>query len=158
MLEKLTTVERRYEEIDRLLADPAVSVDYSKVQNLAREQASIRKIASLSAEYRKVLNEIEETTALIREETDQEMGALAREELDELEARRAEIEQALRVALIPKDPNDEKNVMMEVRAGTGGEEACSVRGRPFTECTQDTHRARAGRSRSWTPAGPALAE
>ena len=123
MLEKLTTVERRYEELDRLLADPAVSVDYTKVQELAREQASIRKIASLSAEYRKVLHEIEETTALIREETDQEMGALAREELDELEARRAEIEQALRVALIPKDPNDEKNVMMEVRAGTGGEEA-----------------------------------
>ena len=123
MLEKLTTVERRYEEIDRLLADPAVSVDYTRVQKLAREQASIRQIASLSTEYRKVLNEIEETTALIREETDQEMGALAREELDELEARRAEIEQALRVALIPKDPNDEKNVMMEVRAGTGGEEA-----------------------------------
>ena len=123
MLEKLTTVERRYEEIDRLLADPAVSVDYTRVQKLAREQASIRQIASLSAEYRKVLNEIEETTALIREETDQEMGALAREELDELEAQRAEIEQALRVALIPKDPNDEKNVMMEVRAGTGGEEA-----------------------------------
>ena len=123
MLEKLTTVERRYEEIDRLLADPAVSVDYTRVQKLAREQASIRQIASLSAEYRKVLNEIEETTALIREETDQEMGALAREELDELEAQRAKIEQALRVALIPKDPNDEKNVMMEVRAGTGGEEA-----------------------------------
>ena len=123
MLEKLTTVERRYEEIDRLLADPDVSVDYTRVQKLAREQASIRQIASLSAEYRKVLHEIEETTALIREETDQEMGALAREELDELEAQRAEIEQALRVALIPKDPNDEKNVMMEVRAGTGGEEA-----------------------------------
>ena len=123
MLEKLTTVERRYEELDRLLADPEVSVDYTKVQKLAREQASIRQIASLSAEYRKVLNEIEDTTALIREETDQEMGALAREELDELEAQRAEIEQALRVALIPKDPNDEKNVMMEVRAGTGGEEA-----------------------------------
>ena len=123
MLEKLTTVERRYEEMDRLLADPEVSVDYTKVQKLAREQASIRQIASLSAEYRKVLHEIEETTALIREETDQEMGALAREELDELEAQRAKIEQALRVALIPKDPNDEKNVMMEVRAGTGGEEA-----------------------------------
>ncbi len=123
MLEKLTTVERRYEEIDRLLADPAVSVDYTRVQKLAREQASIRQIASLSTEYRKVLHEIEETTALIREETDQEMGALAREELDELEAQRAKIEQALRVALIPKDPNDEKNVMMEVRAGTGGDEA-----------------------------------
>ena len=123
MLEKLTTVERRYEEIDRLLADPAVSVDYTRVQKLAREQASIRQIAFLSTEYRKVLHEIEETTALIREETDQEMGALAREELDELEAQRAKIEQALRVALIPKDPNDEKNVMMEVRAGTGGDEA-----------------------------------
>lgn len=123
MLEKLTTVEERYEEIDRLLADPEVSVDYSRVQELAREQASIRQIASLSAEYRKVLHEIEETTALIREESDQEMGALAREELEELESRRSEVEQELRVALIPKDPNDEKNVVMEVRAGTGGEEA-----------------------------------
>ena len=123
MLEKLTTVEERYAEIDRLLADPEVSVDYSRVQELAREQASIRQIASLSAEYRRVLQEIEETTALIREETDQEMGALARQELEELEARRSEVEQELRVALIPKDPNDEKNVVMEVRAGTGGEEA-----------------------------------
>ena len=123
MLEKLTTVEERYEELDRLLADPEVSADYSRVQELAREQASIRRIASLSTEYRKVLQEIEETTALIREETDQEMGALAREELEELEARQSEIEQDLRDALIPKDPNDEKNVVMEVRAGTGGEEA-----------------------------------
>ncbi len=123
MLEKLSTVERRYEEIDHLLADPDVSVDYTRVQELAREQASIRQIASLSTEYRKVLQEIEETTALIREESDQEMGALAREELEELEERRSGIEQELRVALIPKDPNDEKNVVMEVRAGTGGEEA-----------------------------------
>ena len=123
MLEKLTTVERRFDEIDRLLADPEVSVDYSRVQKLAQEQASIRQIASLSVEYRRVLQEIEETTALIREETDQDMAAMAREELEELEARRGEVEQDLRVALIPKDPNDEKNVVMEVRAGTGGEEA-----------------------------------
>ncbi len=123
MLEKLTTVERRYEELDRLLADPDVSADYSKVQELAREQASIRQIASLSTEYRRVLREIDETAALIREESDQELGALAREELEELESRRAEVEQELRVALIPKDPNDDKNVVMEVRAGTGGEEA-----------------------------------
>ena len=123
MLEKLTTVERRYNEIDRLLADPEVSVDYSRVQKLAQEQASIRQIASLSVEYRKVLHELEETTALIREETDQEMAAMARQELEELEARRTEVEQDLRVALIPQDPNDEKNVVMEVRAGTGGEEA-----------------------------------
>ncbi len=123
MLEKLTTVERRYNEIDRLLADPEVSVDYSRVQKLAQEQASIRQIASLSVEYRKVLHELEETTALIREETDQEMGAFARQELEELEERRSEVEQDLRVALIPKNPNDEKNVVMEVRAGTGGEEA-----------------------------------
>ena len=123
MLEKLTTVERRYDEIDRLLADPEVSVDYSRVQKLAREQASIRQIASLSVEYRRVLQEIEGTTALIREESDQEMAAMAREELEELEAKRTEVEQDLRVALIPRDPNDEKNVVMEVRAGTGGEEA-----------------------------------
>ena len=123
MLEKLTIVERRYDEIDRLLADPEVSVDYSRVQKLAREQASIRQIASLSVEYRRVLQEIEGTTALIREESDQEMAAMAREELEELEAKRTEVEQDLRVALIPRDPNDEKNVVMEVRAGTGGEEA-----------------------------------
>ena len=95
MLEKLTTVERRYNEIDRLLADPEVSVDYSRVQKLAQEQASIRQIASLSVEYRKVLHELEETTALIREETDQEMGAFARQELEELEERRSEVEQDL---------------------------------------------------------------
>ena len=78
MLEKLTTVERRYDDWTGAWTDPEVSVDYTKGAETAREQASIRQIASLSAEYRKVLNEIEETTALIREETDQEMGALAR--------------------------------------------------------------------------------
>ena len=123
MLEKLITVEQRYDEINGLLANPEVSVDYSRVQELVREQASIRKIATLSVEYRKVLREIEDTQALIREESDQEMAALARQELDELEGHRSEIEGELRVALIPKDPNDDKNVIMEVRAGTGGDEA-----------------------------------
>ena len=123
LLEKLAPVEQRYAEIERLFADPAVSADYSRVQSLAKEQASLKHLAGLATEYRKITQELDETHSILRDETDREMAALAREELPQLEERRERIEAELRLALLPKDPNDDKNVIMEVRAGTGGEEA-----------------------------------
>ena len=123
MLDKLASIEQRYEEIERLLADPEVSADYARVQSLAKEHASIRNLASLSRELRKVTQDLEETKAIFRDEADRELAALARDEVAQLDAQREKIEQELRVALLPKDPNDQKNVIMEVRAGTGGDEA-----------------------------------
>ena len=123
MLDRLASVERRYDEIERLLADPEVSTDYARVQTLAKEHASLKHVASLASQYREVTEAIDETMALARDESDRDLAALAREEVAELRERRAALEEDLRVALLPHDPNDEKNVIVEVRAGTGGDEA-----------------------------------
>ena len=123
MLDRLESVERRYAELDTLMADPAVSADYTRIQALAKEQASIRTLVDLSRQYRAVLRQIEDAQSLMREETDSDMAALAREEEQELQADKERVEAELRLALIPKDPNDEKNVILEIRAGAGGDEA-----------------------------------
>ena len=123
MLDRLASVERRYDEIERLMADPEVSTDYARVQTLAKEHASLKQVASLASQYREVTEAIDETMALARDESDRDLAALAREEVAELRERRAALEEDLRVALLPHDPNDEKNVIVEVRAGTGGDEA-----------------------------------
>lgn len=123
MLDRLESVERRYAELDTLMADPAVSADYTRIQALAKEQASIRTLVDLSRQYRAVLRQIEDTQSLMREETDADMAALAREEEQELQADKERVEAELRLVLIPKDPNDEKNVILEIRAGAGGDEA-----------------------------------
>ena len=123
MLDRLESVERRYAELDTLMADPQVSADYTRIQALAKEQASIRTLVDLSRQYRAVLRQIEDAQSLMREETDADMAALAREEEQELQADKERVEAELRLALIPKDPNDEKNVILEIRAGAGGDEA-----------------------------------
>ena len=123
MMEKLSSIEERYDEIEGMLADPEVSTDYTRVQGLSKELASIRDLAALSREYRQVTGDLEEARQISRDESDREMAMLAREEVVQLEARREGIEQELKLALVSKDPNDEKNVMVEVRAGAGGEEA-----------------------------------
>lgn len=123
MLDRLESVERRYAELDALMADPDVSAEYTRIQALAKEQASIRTLVDLSRQYRAILRQIEDAQSLIREESDADMAALAREEEQELQADKERVETELRLALIPKDPNDEKNVILEIRAGAGGDEA-----------------------------------
>ena len=123
MQERLESIERRYDELDSLMADPDVAVDYTRIQALAKEQASIRAIVELSREFRSAQTQLDDVRALLREESDAEMIALAREEETELQADIERIESDLRIELIPKDPNDEKNVILEIRAGTGGDEA-----------------------------------
>lgn len=123
MLERLDAIEGRYEEIDRLLADPELSADYTRIQSLVREQASIRNIVVLARKYREVLRQLDDVNSLLRDESDEELAELAKEELAGLEHGRERVEEELARALLPKDPNDEKNVILEIRAGTGGEEA-----------------------------------
>ena len=123
MLERLEAIEGRYEEIDELLADPELSSDYTRIQSLVREQASIRSIVALARRYRETLRQLDEVRSLLRDEPDEEMTELAREELAGLEHSREGVEEELSRALLPRDPNDEKNVILEIRAGTGGEEA-----------------------------------
>ena len=123
MLDKLSSIQERFEEIEHLLEDPDVSSDYSRVQSLAKEQAGLRSLALLGRQYRKVVQDLDEARVISRDESDPELAAMAQEELTSLEAQLEEIERELRQALIPKDPNDSKNVIMEIRAATGGEEA-----------------------------------
>jgi peptide chain release factor 1 len=123
MLDTLASIEDRYDEIERLLADPEVSADYTRVQSLAKEHASLKNVATLAQQYRRVARDLEEARAMARDGSDRELAMLAREEQAQLESRQEQIEGKLRLALLPRDPNDEKNVIMEIRAAAGGEEA-----------------------------------
>ena len=123
MLERMRAVEDRFEELDRLMADPEVTSDYTRVQEMAKEQANLRDVVGLAREMRAIDAEADDVRAILREESDEEIAQLAREEMAELESRRERAELKLKLALIPKDPNDEKNVIVEIRAGTGGDEA-----------------------------------
>ena len=124
MLQKLESLERKYEELGRLISDPAVLAVPEQYREHARAFSELEEIISVYREYRRTLKEIAEAQEIVRSGGgDPSLVDMAREELDTLEGQRAEQESRLRVLLIPKDPNDEKSVIIEVRAGTGGEEA-----------------------------------
>lgn len=114
---------RRHSELSARLEDPAVFSDPKKYRELAKEKAQLDDIVDLYERYKKVLKDIEDSRELLRNETDEELRALAEEELASLETEKESLEHELRQALLPKDPNDERNVIVEIRAGTGGEEA-----------------------------------
>ena len=123
MLERLSSVEEKYEELNKLLADPEVVADYTKVQQYAKEQSVMREVVELAREYREVIKEIADLRDMLRSESDPEILSLAKDEQATLEGNKENVEERLRMALVPTDPNDDKNVIIEIRAGTGGEEA-----------------------------------
>ena len=123
MLERLSSVEEKYEELNKLLSDPEVVADYTKVQQYAKEQSVMREVVELAREYREVIKEISDLRDMLRSESDPDILSLVKDEHATLEGKKEEAEERLRMALVPKDPNDDKNVIIEIRAGTGGEEA-----------------------------------
>lgn len=123
MWEKLADIENRYEELERLMADPAVAADYNQIKVYAQERAEIEPIVETYQAFKSVEVELEETRTLLEEETNPEMRELAQEEIARLEARRDALQEELRQLLLPKDPRDERSVIVEIRAGEGGEEA-----------------------------------
>ena len=123
MLDKIKQIENRFEEINQLLADPEISKDHIKVRKLIKEQTKIKSIANLSTKFSQVEREIQEANEIIRTENDKELTDLAKVEMENLILKKNELELQLRISLIPDDPNNEKNVIMEIRAGTGGDEA-----------------------------------
>ena len=131
MLEKLKEIETRYLKIEKDLADPAQIADQQNLQNLAKSHAELAPIVSKYTAYQKTTKEIEETAALLEQETDAEFIAFAKQELDGLTEQKDDLETELKILLIPKDANDEKNVIVEIRAGTGGEEASLFAGELF---------------------------
>ena len=118
--EKLQPFLDRYEEINQLLSSPEITSDIKKMTALSKEQSDIEPIVEKAKEYIKVLDSIEENKSLLE---DEELGELAKEELKELEPKKERLEEEIKYLLVPKDPNDEKDVYLEIRAGTGGEEA-----------------------------------
>ena len=123
-LDKLAEIERKYEELTAQLGDPSVLADQSHYQKTAKAHSELREVVEKYREWKGIRKGLEETKALLEEaSTDLEMKALAHEELSDLEKRRADVEEELKILLLPRDPNDEKNVVLEIRAGTGGDEA-----------------------------------
>jgi peptide chain release factor 1 len=123
-LDKLAETEARYEELNAQLGDAEVLSDPTRYQKVARAQAELGEVVEKYRQWKTIQKSLGETKTLLEESSsDSEMKSLAHEELTELEKRREEVEEELKVLLLPKDPHDEKNVVLEIRAGTGGDEA-----------------------------------
>ncbi len=123
MLEQLKKIEKRYRELEKQMARPEIATDLNQLQELAQERASIEDIVKDYRKYRDIEKSLEDTRAMLKDDLDEEMADLARQEIESLEAELNELTERLRLALLPKDPNDEKDIIMEIRAGTGGNEA-----------------------------------
>lgn len=123
MFQKLEEVEARYVELEELLFDPKILSNPKEMQKYAREKAGISKLVEAYREYKKVKEEIAESQKLLAEADEEEMKELAKAELQVLRERLANLEREIKILLLPKDPRDEKNIFLEIRAGTGGEEA-----------------------------------
>jgi peptide chain release factor 1 len=123
MLEKLEEIEKKYEELNNILEDPEIFSDHTKSQKYSKEQADLQEIVYKIREYKAVITGISEAEDLLNTEKDEEMKELAELELEELKEKKPKIEEELKIMLVPKDPRDSKNIILEVRAGTGGDEA-----------------------------------
>lgn len=123
MLEKIAKVVERYEELERQMAEPEVLADYQKLAELAQERSEMEPLVQSYRKHRAITKELQETRELLELAEDVEMIAMAEEEIELLSAKQEELEQRMRKLLVPKDPRDEKNVIIEIRAGAGGDEA-----------------------------------
>jgi peptide chain release factor 1 len=123
MLEKLAGIEARYEELNTLMSDPAVTGDYNRLRQVGQERSELEPIVEALRHFKTIQRQLEEARALASAEGDAEMAAMAREEVTQLEQQTREVEEQLKQLLLPRDPADDKSVIVEIRAGTGGEEA-----------------------------------
>src|SRR5262249_23649821 len=123
MFERLEQLEAKYEELTQVLASPEIINDSARYQKTAKAHSELVPVVEKYREYKDLKRGIAESKAMAADESDAEMRAYAQQELTQLEERMARVEEELKLLLIPKDPNDEKNVILEIRAGTGGDEA-----------------------------------
>lgn len=123
MLAKLAGVEARYNEIEKMMGDPELAQDYERVAELAKERAAIEDIVNAYRQYKRQQEELDGARELVEESDDAEMREMAQMEVDELEASNEKLLDRLKIMLLPKDPRDGKNVIVEIRAGAGGDEA-----------------------------------
>ncbi|SEO23014.1 bacterial peptide chain release factor 1 (bRF-1) [Amphibacillus marinus] len=131
MLDKLQALEARYEKLNELLSDPEVISDTNKLRDYSKEQSDLSDVVQVYRDYREIANQVNDAKEMLAEEKDPEMKEMAQSEIDELEPQLPELEEKLRILLLPKDPNDDKNVIMEVRGAAGGDEAALFAGDLF---------------------------
>ncbi|MBO8137817.1 MAG: peptide chain release factor 1 [Desulfotomaculum sp.] len=124
MFDKLDQIEEKYEELSKKISDPDIIADHNRWQQYVKNHSELEEIVTTYREYKKVVQELKDITQMLQDKSlDPELREMAEMEQEELKEKKAELEQQLKVLLLPKDPNDEKNVIVEIRAGTGGEEA-----------------------------------
>ena len=123
MFDKLDDLLRRYEEIMNELAEPDVANNQDRFRKLMKEQSDMTPLVEAYTEYKKCKQDVEDSLAMLEEESDEEMREMLKETLNDSKKRIEELEKELKILLLPKDPNDEKNVIVEIRAGAGGDEA-----------------------------------
>lgn len=128
MLDKIEELERRYQELEALLSDPAIIANQPEFRKLSREHSDLQPLVEIYRRYRKVLAEVAENQELL---ADAEMKDMAAEELKLLEEEKEELDKEIRLLLLPRDPNDSRNVILEIRAGTGGDESALFAGDMF---------------------------
>ncbi|MFJ5717197.1 peptide chain release factor 1 [Neobacillus sp. NPDC093127] len=128
MFDRLQSVEDRYEKLNELLSDPQIINDTKKLREFSKEQADIQETVQTYRQYKEVREQLQEAKTMLDEKLDADMREMVKEEVNELEAQIEELEARMKILLIPKDPNDDKNVIFEIRGAAGGEEAALFAG------------------------------
>ncbi|AST93766.1 MULTISPECIES: peptide chain release factor 1 [Sutcliffiella] len=128
VFDRLQAVEARYDKLNELLSDPEIVSDTNKLRDYSKEQSDIQETVEAYREYKEVKEQYDDAKAMLEEKLDDEMREMVKEELSELEDQIEELEERLKILLIPKDPNDDKNVIMEIRGAAGGDEAALFAG------------------------------
>ncbi len=123
MLDKIIQIEKRYNELGVILSDPAVIQDYNKFRDLSKQRKSMEETVNLYYEWKKAVDAIEDAKQMIHEEKDEEMKSFLKAEMEENEAKLPDYEERMKVLLLPRDPMDDKDIMLEIRGGAGGDEA-----------------------------------
>ncbi|WP_079528296.1 peptide chain release factor 1 [Halobacillus hunanensis] len=128
MIERLQTLEDRYEKLNELLSDPEVISDTDKLREYSKEQSGLAETVTAYREYKEVTGQLDDAKVMLEDSLDDDMEEMVKEEISELSDRKQELEERLKVLMLPKDPNDDKNVIMEVRGAAGGDEAALFAG------------------------------
>lgn len=148
MLDKLKIIEDRYEELEKLISDPETMKDMDKFQKLCKEHADLEDIVKVARSYSKNIEILNEDKELLGTTDEEEMRELLKEDIAEKEKNIEKQEEEIKILLLPKDPNDEKNVIVEIRAGAGGDEA-GLFAKDLLECIQCMQTLRAGGLKLW---------
>ncbi len=148
MLDRLQSIEQRYEKLNELLSDPEVVNDPKKLREYSKEQSDIQETVEVYRQYRDASEQLADAKAMLEEKLDADMREMVKEEISELQGETETLSERLKVLLIPKDPNDDKNVIMEIRGRQEEKKPRCLR-EISTECTPVMPKSKAGRLKSW---------